>query len=64
MTKLSTGQDSTLKNWRALVKAAFGNGPALKFIDNKIKSSPNGEQEEIIADESQFLYVLGQMQFK
>lgn len=64
MKKMSTGENSTLGNWKRLVQVVFGQGPALEFLNNKIKASSNGEDEEVIADESQLLFALGQMQFK
>lgn len=57
MKRLSTGQLSTLGNWRKLCVLTMGaDSPATKFLDNKIQEQ--GEDEEVIADESQFLYVL------
>ncbi|WP_280755761.1 hypothetical protein [Paenibacillus sp. LBL] len=62
MKKLSIGQDSTLGNWRNLCAATFGpySAPTV-FLENKIKESPNGEEEEVLADERQLLHVLGNM---
>jgi len=62
MNRLSTGDDSTLGVWKKLVTATFGSGPALDFINKKIQESPHGEQEEVLADERQFLYALANMQ--
>lgn len=60
MHKLSTGTDSTLGNYRNLASALFGEeSEAVKFLDGKIADSPNGEREEVVADESQMLYLLG-----
>lgn len=62
MNKLSTGQDATLGNYRALSSIVFGNdSAATKFLDSKIAASPNGRDEEVIADEQQMLYLLNQM---
>ena len=59
MRKISTGEDSTLGTYRKLANIIFGEGnPAVKFIDKKIAESPDGENEEVIADESQMLYLL------
>lgn len=59
MTKLSTGQDSTLGNYLALANIFFGeNSGAVRFIEGKIKHSSNGANEEVIAAESQMIYLL------
>lgn len=56
MYKLSNGQDSTLGNYKKIA-TIFGKG-AIDFIQKKIDESPNGEDELVIADESQMLFVL------
>lgn len=62
MIKLSTGQDSTLGEYLKLSTAFFGaESKATQFIQNKIANSPNGANEEVIADESQMLYLLETM---
>jgi hypothetical protein len=62
MTKLSTGDDATLGNYRKMAAAVFGKeSKAVKFLDDKIAESPNGENEEVIADEGQMVYLLGNM---
>ena len=62
MNKLSTGADATLGNYRALAAIFFGeDSKAVKFLDEKIAESPNGADEEVIADESQMVYLLGSM---
>jgi len=62
MKKLSTGMDSTLGNYRKLASAFFGaDSNPVKFLDDKIKDAPNGENEEVIADEGQMVYLLGSM---
>jgi hypothetical protein len=58
--KLSTGQDSTLGNWRDLVAAFFGEGPALDYLDGLI--AEDGRDEVVIAEEGQMLYLLAAMQ--
>lgn len=63
MQKISTGDDSTLGNWRKLVACAFGNGPALAFLDEEIARSPKKEDEEVLAPEEQFLFLLASRQF-
>ncbi len=62
--KLSTGDEATLGNYKKLALAIFGNGPAVKFLDQKIKESKNGENEEVIADESQMIALFGSLEFK
>lgn len=59
MMKLSTGQDSTLGSYLKLCLAVFGpDSPQTKFITDKIFESPNGANEEVIAEESQMMYLL------
>ncbi|MGL5352155.1 MAG: hypothetical protein ACRDA5_02370 [Clostridium sp.] len=56
MIKLSNGMDSTLGNYRDLAFIYGGSinyNNAMKFLDEKIKNSPNGRDEEVIADERQ-----------
>ncbi len=60
MKKLSTGEDSTLKNWKKLTLSVFGYGPAVDFLDKKIIEQ--GENEEVLADEAQFINALWTMQ--
>ena len=63
MQKLSTGDDSTLGNHRKLAVAAFGeDSAAVKFLDEKIKEQ--GEDEEVIQDESQVMYLLANIHLK
>lgn len=62
MMKLSTGDDSTLGNYRKLCAAVFGEqSGCTKFIDKKIAESKNGADEEVIADESQMMYVFAEI---
>lgn len=62
MRKLSTGQDSTLGNYRKMAAAVFGeDSKAVQFLDKKIAESPNGEDEEVIVAESQAVSMLGQL---
>lgn len=59
MMKLSTGQDSTLATYLKLCDVVFGTDSVQsKFILEKITTSPNGANEEVIADESQMMYLL------
>lgn len=56
---LSTGEPSTLKVWRKLCAATFGeDSKSVKFLDDKIASSPNGEDEPVLASEVQLLQAL------
>lgn len=59
MQKLSTGDDATLGNYKKLATVFFGpDSKAVEFLDDKIAKSPNGENEEIIANEGQMVYLL------
>lgn len=60
MNKMSDGQDATLGNYRKNAVAVFGaNSKAVKFLDGKIAA--HGEDEEVLADEGQFLGVLAHL---
>lgn len=62
MNKLSTGQDSTLGNYMILTRIFFGEGSkAVAYLQKKIDESPNGVDEEVVADESQMVHLLGQI---
>jgi hypothetical protein len=59
MRKFSDGSDATLgtlRQWAAL----FGE-KAEAFVDQKIAESPNGEAEEVLADESQLIMLLSSL---
>lgn len=57
--KLSTGQESTLGNYRELAVIVFGKeSKPVKFLDDKISKSKIGANEEVIAPESQMLQLL------
>jgi len=59
MLKLSTGDDATLGNYRKLCVAFFGSEcKAVKYLDDKIAESPNGNNEEVIVDEGQMIMLL------
>jgi len=65
MRKLSTGADSTLKEYMRLAKAVFGeDSKAVEYLDNKIKKSAKGEDEEVIADERLILRLLIELHMK
>ena len=59
MQKISTGEDSTLGTYKKIA-VVFG-AEAVKFIQEKIDKSPNGEKEEVLADERQMLALLASM---
>jgi hypothetical protein len=59
MKLLSTGELSTLGVYRDYCNALFGpESKATKFFDVKIAESPNGRDEEVIADESQMMHLI------
>ena len=59
MKNLSTGEPSTLKTYRQIAVAMGGEDTAAtKFFDNKIKESTKGEDEVVIAEESQMMYLI------
>lgn len=52
----------TLGYHRVMAVAVFGaDSPAVKFLDQKIKDSPNGEHERVIVHETQVVYLLSQL---
>lgn len=59
MQKLSIGLDSTLGSYHKLCGIFFGpDSVQARFIDQQIAKSPNGANEEVVADESQMMYLL------
>lgn len=60
--RISTGQPSTLGTYRDNCIAVFGadSAPA-KFFIKKIEDSPNGELEEVIAEEVQMMALIGEL---
>lgn len=64
MPIISTGHPSTLGTYRLLASALWGeDSRAVAFLDGKIKQSPNGADEGVIADETQMLILLGQIEY-
>lgn len=62
MMTLSIGLPSTLGSYKKLCGVFFGEDSAqYEFIESKIIQSPNGEDEEVVADESQMMYLLMSM---
>ena len=59
MKTISTGEPSTLGTYKKIAK--FFSSEAETFIDNKIAEHENGENEEVIADERQMLYLLANL---
>jgi hypothetical protein len=59
MLTLSTGDPSTLGTYKKLA-VLFGT-KAQDFINTKIAESPNGEDEEVLADENQMMILLASM---
>jgi hypothetical protein len=49
---------STLGEYRDMCNAIAPGSKAVKFLDDKIKESPNGRDEEVIAHDSQMRYLL------
>ena len=65
MKKLSTGDDATLGNYRKLASVFFGkNSKAVKFLDDKITTSKNGDKEEVLTDETQMIRLLFEISSK
>jgi len=59
MNTLSTGMPSTLGSYLKLCNIFFGEDSAqAKFINEKIASNPNGADEEVVAEESQMMFLL------
>jgi hypothetical protein len=64
MPIISTGHPSTLGTYRLLADALWGkDSQAVAFLDEKIAASPNGADEVVIADETQMLILLGQVEY-
>jgi hypothetical protein len=61
MNKMSTGDDATLGNYRKFADLLVG-PKAVAFIDKKIAESPNGADEEVIADERQMIQLLASIE--
>ena len=59
MRKFSDGSNATLGTLRKIA-VLFGN-EAIAFVDKKIAESPNGANEEVLADESQILLLLSSL---
>lgn len=63
MQTLSIGMPSTLGSYLKLCTLFFGEDSAqAKFINQKIATNPNGADEEVIADESQMMFLLASLE--
>lgn len=59
MQTLSIGLPSTLGSYLKLCEMFFGSDSVqANFINQKIASNPNGVDEEVVAEESQMMYLL------
>jgi hypothetical protein len=59
MKKLSTGHDSTLRSYRDMSSAVFGeDSKPVRFFEEKAAVSPNGLDEEVVAPESQMMLLI------
>ena len=60
MRTISSGEPATLGTYRkiALVLSGSENSEVVKFFDKKIEGSPNGENEEVLADETQMMFLI------
>ncbi len=59
---ISTGEPSTLGTYRKIAAVLAGeDSRAVRFFDEKIANAPHGADEEVIAAESQVLYLIGTM---
>ena len=59
MNTISTGEQATLGTYRKIALALGGeDSRAVKFFDDKIAKSPNGENEGVIADETQVMNLI------
>lgn len=64
MPIISTGHPSTLATYRMLSAGLWGeDSRAVAFIEKKISESPNGADEGVIADETQMLMLLAQIEY-
>jgi len=60
MRTISTGEPSTLGTYLKIGEALHADR-FVYFIKSKIDESENGEKEEVIADESQMMFLLSTM---
>jgi len=63
MKQLSTGQDSTLENYRLLSAIVFGeDSAAVKYLDTRIEAA--SVDEEVLTEESEMLRFLSNLNEK
>ena len=59
MNTISTGEPATLKTYRNIALALGGkDSRAVKFFDDKIANATDGEDAEVIAHETQMMYLI------
>lgn len=59
---LSVNLPSTLGTYLKLAQTTFGDeSKATKYLREKIAATPNGAEEEVIAEESQMLHMLASL---
>jgi len=58
---ISTGEPSTLGTYKKIVDTQIFGQKAIDFINEKIESSEKGEDEVVIAHESQMMHLLMSM---
>ena len=62
MNTISTGEPNVLGTWLKIATALAGpDSKAVKFFQAKIADSPHGENEKVIADETQLMHLIGQL---
>lgn len=59
---ISTGEPSTLATYLKIAKTVFGDR-AEKWVQDKIETAKNHENEVVIADEGQVMMLLARVQF-
>lgn len=62
MRTISTGEPSTLSTYLKLARLLLPD--SVPFLEDKIASSPNGADEEVIADERQMMVLLASFRKK
>ena len=62
-TRISTGEVSNLKTYRRIALAIFmnENSNVVRWFDEEIRKAPNGEYEQVVAEESKMLSFIMEM---
>lgn len=62
-TRISTGEISNLKSYRriALAISMNENSDVVRWFDEEISKAPNGEHEQVLAEESKMLSFIMEM---